>query len=504
MVLTAASTDRILGGWGVPGYDPNDQYGQDGKVVTNRGEWSYDNDAIAHAIVESILQGTLGPTGLTARSTFQADDSPEVSEDELRIRRAIERGIARGTRARLFDASGVLTRPEMSKVTLAATVMSGIALSVRAWRPLRPGRPSHGTCWRIPHSSRLSNPNYGPNTDRLRDGFELDEDGSPIAVHIQRSHPDSSLVAPKLIWQRVPMFDELGYPMVTIHALHRHADQLRPTGWFTPVMQLMRLFGRTIEAKVVADVLKASMGLIVETDNPEQAAAADANGVVLNGNTKISPGKCYYVKKGTIWKTLDFRYDGQDFDKWQEVVLTNICAAFGMPYQFVQMKLTNSNMASSRVALLQAYRTFHGYQQDLITSTEDPWNQSLIREDLLRGRLDLKGPVDEEVVERLLSCRYLRPARFMPDPSREAQAAVTLTQQLGVSYDTALGDMSLDFDDEAAARERNDDTLEQRGIELVRPGDTTPPDAPAPADEPTAPADERVAKTDEPKGPNEA
>lgn len=495
-MLTAGATDRLLGSWGVQPQDPNDHFTQDGQIISNRGQWAYDNDPICHAIVETLLAGTVGPMGLQYRSEYQSDDSEDLTPQEQQVRKAVQRGIRRGTRDTSFDAGGQLSRPNMSKVVLASTITNGIGVSVRCWKPNRPGRHSHATCWRIVHSSRISNPNHGPNTDRLRDGFELDADGSPIAVHIQRSHPASVSVAPKQTWDRFPIFDADGYRNVTVHSLPRHADQIRPTGWFTPVMQTLRLLNRTIEAKVVSDMLKASMGLIVESDDPEGAAAEDRNGAVLNGTTKIVPGKCYYVKKGTNWKTLNFNYQGQDFDKWLEVILTNIAAANGLPYQFVLQKLTNSNMASSRVALLQAYRTFHSNQNDLIISTEEPWNQSLIREDLARGRIDGIDINDPEQIERLLVGRYLRPPRFMPDPLKEYQAADVAIKRLGLSMDTIYGDMGLDPEHEWSHRQQNDAAIKQRGIVLQgdgtvmapAPNQTEPHDEPR--EEPRAPAPE--------------
>jgi capsid protein len=504
-MLTAGAVDRLLGGWGVPAQDPNDHYGQDGQIVSNRGQWSYDNDGITHAIVETILSGTLGPTGLQYRSAYQRDDIASLTDQEKKVRASVQRGIERGTADTSFDAGGLLTRGNMSKVVLASTIMHGIGLSVFCWKPNRPGRHTHATCWRIPNALRLSNPKYTYNTDRLRDGFALDDDGVPIGIHLQRSHPASQQVSPKQTWDYFPLFGPDGYRRVTIHSLPRHADQIRPTGWFTPVMQIMRLLSRTIEAKVVADTLKASMGLIWESDDPEAAAAADRNGAVLSSTTKIVPGKCYYVKRGDKATALNFNYQGQDFDKWVEVILTNICASFGLPYQFVQHSLTDSNMAAARVALLQAYRTFHSHQNDLIISTEEPWNQSLIREDLARDRIDGIDINDPEQVERLLIGTYLRPPRFMPDPLKEQQAADVATKRNGVSFSTVYAEMGMDFREEAAQREQDDAELKRRGIVLQGDGSVMAP-APnqtPPKQQPEDPEDGKDGTEDPPPSPDE-
>jgi capsid protein len=472
MVLTAASTDRILGSWGLDAGDPRDQWWTSGDIPAYRGQWLYDNDPIARAIVETIIGGSIGPQGLTFRSQYRQDDDGTTSPAELKMRRKINRRVDLATRHTRFDAAGVLTRPEMSKVTLANKIMHGMSVSIRGWRPNRPGRQTHATCWRIIHPLRVSNPSFRPDSATLNSGFELDASGSPIAIHVMASHPAS--VRPEYVWKRVPMYAPDGSLNVTIDAVHRHADQIRPMGWFTPVIQLMRLMGRTIEAKVVADTLKSSMGLIWEVDNPTAAAAADRNGAVLTSTTKIVPGKIYYVKRGDKVTPLNFDYKGEDLQKWLEVIVTNICAPFRVPMEFVMQKLTQSNMASSRVALMQAYGTFHSNQNDQILATENPWNHSIILEDLARGTfgIEIKSDADAEEFDRILEGTYQRPPRQMPDPLKEAQGADVQVKRLGRSLTGVYADMGLDLEDEARQREQDDALLEQHGVVLL--GDGSP------------------------------
>ncbi|MBA3684657.1 MAG: phage portal protein [Planctomycetes bacterium] len=466
MVLTAASTDRILGSWGVTLADPMDVSADSGPNVGARGEWLYDNDPLAKAVVETILAGALGTSGLEYHSLYQADDAEKASDAEVAVRKQIARRLRCATRGTRFDANGVLSRREMSAVTLASAITRGDSWSVRCWLPNRPGRQTHATCWRIIHSARVCNPQWRADSEHFRQGIELDDSGDPIAIHVLSAHP-ASRVTKSREWVRVALYAPDGSPNVTHHCVHRIPGQLRPVGWFAPVIQLMRLFGRTLEAKTVADSLKASMGLICECEDPEGMADADANGAVLTGNTKIVPGKVYYVRKGTVWKELNFQYNGQDFASWFDVVMTNLCAPFRVPPEFVLQRLTRSNMASSRVALAQAYATFHSTQNDLIGSTEDPWNHSVIHEDLARGTLGIAAPAEVEALDRLLSGHYMRPPRWMPDPMREGQAAALWVHQLGKSPTSVYADQGESFADQVVQRAQDDALMEQHGVELA-------------------------------------
>lgn len=503
MVLEAASVDRLFGSWAVDRVDPDSLYTESSVIIGARGEWVYDNDPLAHAIVETLLAGAIGPDGLQHRSLYQADDNAEVSPAELELRRKIDRRVKSGTTGTRFDAGGQLSRADMSRVTMTSTILNGDSWSIRCWKPDRPGRQTHATCWRIVHPSRICNPNDRQDTAEINQGVRRDEDGVPISVFVRSHHPAAVMMGQvRPTWMEVPIWSPDGQLNVTHHCLHRHADQLRPPGWFAPVMQVLRLFGQTLKAKTVADTLKASMGLILECDDPKAAARMDKNGAVLDGRSKIVPGKVYYVKKGTNWKTLDFNYNGSDFAQWTDVILTNLCSPFQVPADFVTQRMTKSNLAASRVALMQAYRTFHGHQNDLIATTESPWDQSLIIEDLARGTFGIGLSGDTETTDRILHSAYLRPPRPMPDPLKEAQASDVWVKRLGKSLSGCYADAGMDFAEQIAQREHDDDDLERRGIVLQGDGTgsaTMPPasDAPAPGQDGGSEADPEDSQEDD-------
>lgn len=475
MPLEAAAMDRMLGPWGVNPQDANEQYADGALTSAARGEWLYDNDALGHAIVETILAGGIGQ-GLKWKCLYYESDDGKTTPAEKAVRIKAQKAIERATMGTRFDASGQLTRNEMSKVMLAHTVMTGDSWSIKQWMPKRPGRQVQATCARIVHSTRICNPYFGADTDRMFQGIELDENGTPIAVHVLRNNRFARrLNGQPYTWTRVKWFDDNGWPNLTHLTLHRHPDQLRSPTWFAPVMSLLRMFGSTLSAKMIADRLKASMGLIVECEDPEGMADVDRNGValtdnqgaMLTGTTKIVPGKIYYVRKGTNWKQLDFQYNGQDFSQWGDVLVQLICASFRVPFEFVQQRLTKTNMAASRVALMQAYDTFNGIQNGQIAAVEDPWNSWILIEAIARGDIVLSGADEIDAMDRLLTGTYTGPARHMPDPLKEGQAHALWYQQLGRDLSGIYANGGLDFEPAATQREADDQVLEDRGIQLV-------------------------------------
>lgn len=475
MVLEAATVDRMLGSWATEVQDPNEQFNTSGGISGSRGEWLYDNDPLGHAITETILRSTIG-NGLTWHSAFQApgESDDALTEAEKAVRRKARRSVDRATRGTRFDAAGRMVRADMSRVILASALLTGSGWSVKQWRPNRPGRQVQATCWRIVHSSRVCNPNFGSNTDRLINGVAVDDGGSPLGIHVMTSHPNNFHASERFKWNFVPWYDQNGHPQITHQTLPRHPDQIRAPSWFTSVIPLLRMFGATLSAKVVADRLKASMGLICECDDPVEFARKDRNGAVLNGNTKIVPGKTYYVAKGTIWKTLDFQYNGQDFKNWADCLLELVCAPFGVSSDFVLQRFGQTSLAASRVGLIQAYQTFHGIQNWQIGYTEDTWNQSVLIEDLARGDLTLDGDDEVEAMDRLLTGAYQRPARPMPDPLKEAQTADHWTKRLGRSYSAVYNDAGIDLATNNVVRAQDEADFKRHGIILAGDPKTDP------------------------------
>lgn len=476
MVLEAAQTDRLLGSWAVDSQEPNEQYSTSGPIASARGEWLYDNDAIGHALTETIIQNTFGPNGLEWNSAYQksGESDEKITDAEKAVQRKARLSIQRATRGTRFDACGRITRADMSRVNLASALHTGSGWSIKQWRPGRPGRQVQATCWRLIHSSRVCNPNFGPNTDRLVNGVALDAQGFPSGIHVLTAHPNAVHQQHRHQWTFVPWHDENGNPCVTHLTLPRHPDQVRAPSWYSSVIPLLRMFGATLTAKVVADRLKASMGLICECDDPVEFAKKDRNGAVLNGTTKIVPGKTYYVKKGTVWHTLDFQYNGADFEKWSDVLLQMVCAAFRIPYDFVLQRFGQTSLAASRVGLIQAYQTFHGLQNWAIGYTEDPWNQSILIEDIARGVLTLDGADEIEAMDRLLSGVYQRPGRPMPNPLQEVQTADHWTKRLGRSYSAVYADAGLDFSANGHQRAQDEADFARHGIVVAGDPKTDP------------------------------
>lgn len=439
LAYTTSRISPLYADFPIWGTDPNDDWWRESTILINRCWHLFRNDPWTQALVQTIVQGILGPSGLTPHSLYQQDPDGDATDADVALRKKINTSLRSAYKDKRFDAVGVLNRRDLSACLLTSKIVAGDGIAIRQWKPSRPGRQYQSTCWRVIDSMRISNPNFTFNNANLFEGFALDDDGVQIGMWIQRRNP-YSIVTPDWSWDYIKIFAEDGSRNVIHLKAHGRPDQLRGIGELVPVMAILKHLSGVTEAFVVAKRLQASMGLIVEHPDPATAAANDINGALLAGNTKIMPGKVYYCLPGTKVTPLNFTFQGDDYRMFSDACLEAVCAAFHIPPQVVKCALTEANLAASRAALAQFYRTMHCGQDQVICDAEQPMAESVILEDQARGRLPGLNSGDEE----FFHLHYTRPARPFPDPVKEATAA-QIWVGLGKSPTTIFNEQGLEL-----------------------------------------------------------
>jgi hypothetical protein len=92
-------------------------------------------------------------------------------------------------------------------------------------------------------------------------------------------------------------------------------------------------------------------------------------------------------------------------------------------------------------------------------------------------------------IRQLMKGRYIRPARSMPDPLKEAMA-VREWKDLGRDLTSLFGESGIDFRDSIAQREEDDRWMEEHNVAPATDQAPVPPFAPAPAEEAAAEEDD--------------
>lgn len=456
------------------GSDPNDDYWREGSAVNNRSLHMWRSNDICRAMVETMTSGVLGSMGLMPRSQWKSptlqtmvdeNGEPTAAQRKVHGRRAqIDDIITAAYQGTRFDAGGQLSRRDMDEVELLSMIACGDAISVRCWRPRRPGRQVQATCWRIIDPARVSNPNFAYNTTNMYDGFELDDSGSPIAIHVQRRHPDT-LVAPEFVWDRIPIFAADGTRNVTHMKAPGRPDQVRGIGWFAPIMEIVNQLGGTRKAYAVTKKLQACIGLIISSQNPAMMAKTMKGSFTMDQISQLFPGMVLNIPTGATVTPLQWSFNGDDFEKYNEAIITGISAAWNLPMEFVMCRLTKSNLAAARAALAQAFATFVRWQNHLIIHSAQPKVESVLVEAEARGQVVLGD--DRDAAFRF---RWNRPARTFPDPVKEATAAKSW-HDLGKSLSSIFGEQGEDFEEQVEQTAQDLAFAKAQGVRITTGAD---------------------------------
>lgn len=475
--------------WPIVGSDPNDDWWQEAGSIASRSWHLWRANAYAVAMTKTMVEVTLGPTGLLPRSLFrgatQLDPSTdpdvvnETAKDVISQRSKIEKSLRYAWRGTRFDAIGALTKREMSEVMFLSCMVAGDAFAIRQWKPNRPGKQYQATCWRIVDPARVSNPSFGPNNVNLFEGIKLDDDGCKVGVYVQRRNP-YAIQNVDFTWDLIPWHAPDG----SLNVVHLKApgrpDQIRGIGWFAPVMAMVHQLGQVTDAFVVAKRVQACIGYIETSPNQVASAAAQTNGATSRSpagatNARLYPGMRLVVPMGTTITPLNWNFQGDDHSGFQDSMLQAICAAWAMPMEFVQHRLTKTNMAAARAALMQAYKTATCGQEMMIGAVETPWAESVLLEDDARGRISLPaGDMDDA-----MALRWNRPAQQYPDPVKEATAAEKLQAQ-GKSPSSLAAQRGDDFESEILQSAQDKAFAAAHGVAIAAPEMTAPVVAPDP------------------------
>lgn len=461
-----AQLTRMLGDWQPYLGEPNDDWRYDAAALAARAWDLVRNDPHAQAMVATVVRCVYGSDGLTPRSLYRTDDEPDTDDSERAMRRRINACLARASSGTRLDACGRLSRRDLGAQALVSMMASGDGVAARVWKP---GRPDayQGQCWRIIAPERVSTPDGVADSDRLRDGIEYDDDGAPVALMIRMRHPASRVLAlrEKPSWERFPLWSADGRLRNVLHVAK--ADNVRPgqmrgLSWFAPLLVLARNLQKTAEAFVVAKRMQACNPAVLKTDNVDALAAAAVVGAELGPNLVWRPGMVAVTTKDNDLVFPQWSFQGTDFKDFIDTQLRAFTAAWGYPMQFVLQQLTEANLASAQVALDQADLTSNAIQDLMTTHWERPIDQSILAEEMLRGRLDV-GATPWDLATNL---RYLRPRRPDANKQRTREAAKTFIE-LGGSRTTAFAEMGYDLEEEISQRAQDDQFIAGQGVVLV-------------------------------------
>lgn len=456
-----ASVNRTTSDWRTWDYDPNIDWLLDSRTLAARSYDQYRNDPVFAALISAKEAGMFGSKGLIYRSLYAEDETNETSDAESALRRKIEDVVHRYRMGVQADAAGQQTADELARTVERAADLSGDGILVRKWLPNRP-RVEFATAWEFVRHDRIQNPPGHHDSADLYQGIKL-EPKTGRALGIWVAPPRRLMLAgdgfSEKDWIYVPFVADDGTPNVIHRVALRLPGAFRGITRFAPILSTARQVKHLNESYLIGKRIQASHAMFMTVPDPVEAAKNDRNGALFGPNTVVEPGKMYYLAEGTQVTIPQWGFNGSDMKEYLNLHYRNQFAALGFPIDVVLCQLGETNMAASRSAWQQYYRTCEILQDEHIRQVTSIMDECAIREAVGRGELPAKV-----LTPRGLRSRYSRPPRAMPDPLKEAQA-VQLWAQMKRDLTGLWAESGVDFRDSILQRAEDDELMRAQGFE---------------------------------------
>jgi lambda family phage portal protein len=234
-----------------------------------------------------------------------------------------------------------------------------------------------------------------------------------------------------------------------------------------------------LEAVIVATRMAACVGLLIK-----RPAAANAMGglqrVGGKANTlpefSMRPGMVQVIGESDEVTQIMPSFPGGNLPEFTRLILRMAGLPMGMPLEFVLLDFTTGSYSASRAALMQAYRTFRGFQASFADTVVSRIYRWWVSSAVKFGQIALPP----EIRQTYWKHRVSKPGWSWIDPNQEIQAA-GLSIDLGLNTLTAIAaDHGHDIADIFEMRQTELAAAAAKHIPLSKSSASRDPAGPAP------------------------
>jgi lambda family phage portal protein len=348
-------------------------------------------------------------------------------------------------------------------------------------------RARYATTMEVIDPDRLSNPYGQVDTDTLRGGIEMDEDGAPIAYHVRKGHVvDAGYTSKGFTWECVPYETEDGRPVV-LHVMdHDRAGQNRGVTRFAPILIAFKQLAQLTDAELANAVLNALFGAFVKTgEDPRSIAEAlsteGADGGVDWNSLRASfydqaPVRMNGLRLPVLLPGDEVQMNTspratQSYVEFRAAFLSIFASITGTSYEQLSRDFSRTNYSSARAALNEVWRTVGGRRAQLGHNVASPVYFAVMEEAFDRGYLvEPEGaPPFDEAPAAYCNAFWIGPALGSVDPVKDRQAA-QIGMEIGVTtLEQVCAEEGVDFEDTLDQLAYEQEARAARGLPPVNP-----------------------------------
>lgn len=324
---------------------------------------------------------------------------------------------------------------------------------------------------------QVSNPSGTINSEYLKDGIEIDDNGTPIFYHVRESYPTDYLSGKNFQWNAYPVFGEkTGYRRSMQIYTRRRPSQYRGEVLLMPVIEKIHQVTQYDRAEVTAALINAIFTVFRKLDQ----VADDPNELVnLQGGSSEIPempalGAGVFTDLFGGKEELEFADPNRPNTNYQaflDGITKQVGAAIGVPAEEILLKY-DSSYSSARAAMLRAWNWYVMRRKWLGSRLLTPFYRVWFAEAVALGIIDAPGFFSNPI-KRLAytQCAWIGPAKGHVDELKEAQSATERLRNLTTTHEQECAQQGLDFWSEVLPKiKREREALADIGVTL----DTSP------------------------------
>ncbi|EDT7800721.1 phage portal protein [Salmonella enterica subsp. enterica serovar Berkeley] len=295
---------------------------------------------------------------------------------------------------------------------------------------------------------------------------------------------DSETICPVAYWfRRYDLFTQTftgeKYRVEAENVLHYYipatAEALRGVTDFLPVIKDIAHMDAFRETAIIQKrVAASSMGFIErqKDDNNEFDTGEEDNYQPPVMVTDFEPGTIQELPAGATIKTMQASQGGDDFDKFNEAMLTAVSMGLSSYKTALTGDTSNVNYSAARFGALMERNRFKGNQDRMIDIIVMPLFEAFLNHAVLHSRINIRMTQIENII---LNTTVIRPKYESVDPIKDINAEVMLIEKGLKSKSSVImerGDDPVQVFKEIEAEKATLNTSEASDAEKDKPAET--------------------------------
>jgi len=400
---SGASNKTSLENWLVSSGDADSEILSSQKMLRDRSRDLVRNAPAATGALKTMVDGVIG-SGLRFQSAIDKDYINISDEQAIEWQDKTQQEFRLWSESSECDFQRRLDFGGLQRLAFQEKFISGDCFVLLPYKE-RPMMP-YDLRVQLIEAERVSNPDDGADSDKIRGGIEYDKDGVPIAIHIRSSHPGTDFLSASggmATWKRVPFYGANTGRKNVLHLMDKNRiGQSRGVGALAPVIYTIKQITKFSEAELQAAITNALLSVFVErpledtltgsvdyykdrNDNPITPPWEHPNNKFMLGNgswVDFAPGE-----KARIAESV--RPSAQ-YDPFFLACIKQIGMALGIPFE-VLIKHFSSSYSASRAAMLDFFRTIMIERTNFVNQFCQPIYEEWLLEATIKGRIRAPG-----------------------------------------------------------------------------------------------------------------